>query len=113
MQWIHLGANDWTGSQPTAATATPTGRAARTTPATLGQAMPGFDLSAEELAAVTRYVRETLSGGPDETEIVTEELAQEAIDEADEGEIIYKNAEPDPERVEAATAEGGWRSSVH
>ena len=65
--------------------------------------MPAFaDLSAEELAAVTRYVRETLSGGPDETEIVTEELAQEAIDDAEDGKLVYKNERPDPERVKAS-----------
>ena len=107
MQWIHLGANDWTGSSSPTDYGDPDRPGGPHNTGEFGQVMPGFDLSAEELAAVTRYVRETLSGGPDETEIVTEELATEAMEEADEGEIIYKNAEPDPERVEASTAEGG------
>jgi mono/diheme cytochrome c family protein len=103
MQWIHLGANEWTGATGPADYGDPDRPGGPHNTGTLGQAMPGFELSPEELAAVTRYVRETLSGGPDETEIVTAELAQEAIDEADEGQLIYKNADPDPERVEAST----------
>jgi mono/diheme cytochrome c family protein len=107
MQWIHLGANEWTGSGSTADYGDPDRPGGPHNTGTFGQTMPGFDLTAEELASVTRYIRESLSGGPDGTELVTEELAQEAMDEADEGEIIYNGAEPDPERVEAATAEGG------
>ena len=47
MQWIHLGADDWTGTSGDRRLRRPRPRrAARTTPATLGQVMPGFgDLS--------------------------------------------------------------------
>jgi hypothetical protein len=107
MQWIHLGADGWTGTSGDADYGDPERPGGPHNTGTLGQKMPAFELSPEELAAVTRYIRETLAGGPDETDIVTGELAQEAIDEAEEDEIVYKNAEPDPERVEAATNAGG------
>ena len=96
MQWIYLGANDWTGTSRPTDYGDPDRPGGPHNTGELGQVMPGFDLSAEELAAVTRYVRETLSGGPDETEIVTEELGRpRPWTSADDGELIYKNAEPD------------------
>ena len=107
MQWIRLGADAWTDNVAGAPYGDPNREGGPHTTADHTQKMPGFpDLSPEELAAVTRYIRETLSGGPDETEIVTEELAQEAIDDAEDGNLVYKNVDPDPERVEAATGEG-------
>jgi mono/diheme cytochrome c family protein len=107
MQWIHLGADDWTGTAGSAPYGDPNRPGGQENTGTLAAHMPGFaDLSADELAAVTRYVRETISGGPDETEIVTPELAQEAIDDAKDGKLIYKNEQPDPERVKATTGKG-------
>jgi mono/diheme cytochrome c family protein len=107
MEWIHLGANDWTGTLSPADYGDPDRPGGPHNTGTLNPTqMPGFDLSADELASVTRYVRETISGGPDETDIVTPELAQEAIDDAEDGQLIYKNVDPDPERVAATTNEG-------
>ncbi|MBI2710450.1 MAG: c-type cytochrome [Actinobacteria bacterium] len=111
MQWINLGAEKWTGKTGSAANAIygdPKRPGGPHNTATLsGEAMPAFpDLSAAELAAVTRYVRETLSGAPDESEVITPELAQEAIDDAQKGKLVYKNEKPDPKRVKASTKVG-------
>jgi mono/diheme cytochrome c family protein len=107
MQWIHLGADKWTDNAANAVYGDPQREGGPHNTGTLGAKMPGFsDLSAADLAAVTRYIRETLSGGPDETDIVTEELAQEAIDDANDGKLVYKNEQPDEERVKASTSQG-------
>ncbi len=69
--------------------------------------MPAFpDLSAEELADVTRYVREQLSGEVSSDAAHEEYVAwaEEAIERAEAGDIIYKGGvEPDEERVAAAS----------
>lgn len=108
MQWIHLGATDWTGSTSKADYGDPKRPGGPHNTATHEAVMPAFgDLSAADLAAVTRYVRETLSGAPDETDVVNEELAQSAIDDADKGSLVYKNQKPDPARIKASTPSSG------
>jgi mono/diheme cytochrome c family protein len=108
MQWIHLGANAWTDDAAKADYGDPKRPGGPHNTAMHTATMPGFtDLSAADLAAVTRYVRETLSGAPDETDVVTEELAQTAIDDAGKGQLVYKNVKPDPARIKASTPSSG------
>jgi mono/diheme cytochrome c family protein len=108
MQWIHLGANAWTDNAANAVYGDPDRPGGPHDTGMHAAIMPAFgDLSAADLAAVTRYIRESLSGGPDETDVVTEELAQEAIDDATDGKLVYKNEDPDEARVKASTASSG------
>jgi mono/diheme cytochrome c family protein len=108
MQWIHLGADAWTDNQANAIYGDPKRPGGPHNTGTHGAVMPGFtDLSASDLAAVTRFVRETLSGAPDESEVVNEDLAQEAIDDAGKGKLVYKNEKPDAKRVKASTPSSG------
>lgn len=110
MEWIHLGAEDYVGGA-----SGPYGDPEREGGAvdldTLPAVMPGFaDLSPEELAGVTRYIRETLSGeapASPEVQELYEQWAEEAIENAEAGEIVYKTTDPDPERIELVAAGAG------
>lgn len=112
MEWIHLGAADWVGG-----TSGPYGDPDREggphDAGTLPAEMPGFpDLDAEDLSAVTRYVREELSGeapASPEVQELYETWAEEAIENAENDEVLYRDIQPadDEEyesRVEAVSA---------
>jgi mono/diheme cytochrome c family protein len=109
MEWIHLGAKDWVGG-----TSGPYGKPDREggphDAADLSSEMPGFpELDAEELAGVTRYIRESLSGEAPATPEVQElyhEWAELAIENAENDEVMYRDVQPDEDeeyesRVEA------------
>lgn len=108
MQWIHLGGDAWAeGTDGTYGDPDREGGPHNT--GDLSSNMPPFpDLDAEELAYVTRYVREQLSGEVS-SEAAHEQYvawAEEAIERAEAGDIIYKGGvEPDEERI--AEAAGG------
>ena len=119
MQWIHLGSDEWTGTTGDAPYGDPEREGGPHDTGTLPSKMPGFaDLTPEELAAVTRYVRENIGGEEVATPEVQEQYeiwAEEAIAAADEGQLIYRDGvEPadvpeggdGAERVEAVGAEG-------
>lgn len=105
MEWIHLGADEWTGTTGDAPYGDPAREGGAENTGTLPAKMPAFDLDATELAAVTRYVREELSGEatPDEATIGEYEVwAQDALDQAEKGVLIYKGGEkPSAERIKA------------
>lgn len=109
MEWIHLGEREWVGG-----TSGPYGDPNREggphDASTLSGNMPGFpDLDAEHLAAVTRYVREEIAGeapASPEVQELYEEWAQQAIDNAEEGNVMYRDIQPEQDeeyesRVEA------------
>jgi len=105
MQWIHLGGNEWTGSTGAAPYGDPDREDGPHDTGDHTSPMPSFDdLSPEDLAAVTRYVRETISGeapASPEVQELYEEWAEEAITMAEEGELIYKDGvEPGEEGEE-------------
>lgn len=107
MEWIHLGAEAYTADGDNTY-GHPEREGGPHDLDMLPGVMPGFaDLSPEELAAVTRFIREELSGeapaSPEVQEIYAEWAAQ-AIENAEAGDIIYRNAEEDPERVEQVAA---------
>lgn len=112
MEWIHLGAAEWVGGS-----AGPYGDPNREggphDAATLPGVMPGFpDLTPEELAGVTRYIREDLSGeapASPEVQELYEEWAALAIENAEAGEVLYRDVEPDAESEERVglVGEGG------
>lgn len=113
MQWIHLGSEEWVGGA-TGPYGDPDREGGPHDAGTLSSPMPGFsDLSAEDLAAVTRYVRESLSGeapASPEVQELYEAWAEEAIERAEEGDVIYRDGvEPGPEGDERITlvTEGG------
>jgi mono/diheme cytochrome c family protein len=95
MQWIHLGGDDWTGTTGNAPYGDPAREGGPHDTGMHPTAMPPFtDLSAEDLAAVTRYIRETLSGeapASPEVQELYETWAEEAIERAEEGDLIYKD----------------------
>ncbi len=104
MEWIHVGADAWVGGG-SGPYGDPNREGGPHDASTLANAMPGFpELDAEHLAAVTRYVREELSGeapASPEVQELYEEWAQEAIDNAEEGTFIYKDGvEPGEEGEE-------------
>jgi len=87
MMWIHLGADGGARPDGTYGDADRKGGAEKVS--TLPGKMPAFaDLSPEELAAVTRYVRETLSGGePAAEDVDLEAVAEDAIADAEDGKL--------------------------
>lgn len=107
MEWILLGSDEWTGTSGSAPYGDPDREGGPHDTGTLSGVMPGFsDLSAEELAAVTRYIRETLAGEPaatPEVEELYEEWAEQAIEGAESGELVYRDIEPDEERIAAVS----------
>lgn len=105
MEWIHLGSDEWTGTAGAAPYGDPEREGGPRDTGTLPSKMPAFaDLDATELAGVTRYVRENLSGeapASPEVQDLYEEWAELAIENAEAGELIYQDGvEPDPERVD-------------
>lgn len=110
MEWIHLGAADWAEGATSGPYGDPEREGGARDLADHSAEMPGFpDLTAEELAGVTRYIREVISGAPPATPELQElynEWAETAIENAEAGELVYRNAEADPERVTAAGGEG-------
>lgn len=109
MQWIHLGADGWVGAT-SGDYGDPEREGGPHNLDTLTQKMPAFEAwTAEDLAAVTRYIRESLSGAEPatpEVQALYEEWAEQAIELSEAGEIVYRNGEPDPERVAQAAGEG-------
>ncbi len=104
MEWIHLGSKEWVGG-----TSGPYGDPDREggphDAADISNEMPAFpNLDAEHLAAVTRYIRESLSGEAPATPEVAElyeEWAELAIENAEKGEVIYRDGvEADQERID-------------
>ncbi len=87
MMWIHLGADKGTRPDGTYGDLGRKGGPANIK--TLPGKMPAFpDLSAEELAAVTRYIREEFSGeAPPEEGVDLEAVAEEAIADAEGGKL--------------------------
>ncbi len=114
MEWIYLGAEGWTGTTGSAPYGDPDRPGGPHDTGTLPGVMPAFgDLDANELANVTRYVRENISGEPvasPEVQDLYEEWAQEAIDNADAGELVYQQVPGnDPavaERIDILSQEG-------
>ena len=110
MEWIHLGGDAWTGTSGAADYGDPNREGGAHNTGNLSGPMPGFaNLTPAELAGVTRYIRETLSGeapASPEVQELYETWAEEAIANAEDGTLIYKDAEPDQERVDAV-ANGG------
>jgi mono/diheme cytochrome c family protein len=110
MEWIHLGAEEWTGSTSATDYGDPNREGGPHNTGEFSAIMPGFtDLTPEELAGVTRYVREELSGeAPASPELQEEYLlwAEAAIENSEAGELIYRDGVlPDDERI--ARAESG------
>lgn len=110
MEWIHLGADEWTGSTAAADYGNPDREGGPHNTGDFAAKMPGFtDLTPEELAGVTRFVREELSGEAVATPELQEEYliwAESAIENAEAGELIYRDGVlQDDERV--ARAESG------
>ncbi|MGI8938530.1 MAG: c-type cytochrome [Iamia sp.] len=114
MEWIYLGAEEWTGTTGAAPYGDPDRPDGPHNTGTLPSVMPAFgDLDAEELASVTRYVRENLSGEPvasPEVQDLYEEWATEAIENAEAGELVYQDIpgtdEAVAERVDILSQEG-------
>ncbi len=114
MEWIYLGAMDWTGTTGAAPYGDPDRPDGVHNTGTLPGVMPGFgDLDESELANVTRYVRENLSGEPvatPEVQDLYEEWAATAIENADAGELVYQQIpgnDPDvAERIDILSQEG-------
>lgn len=107
MEWIHLGGDAWTGTTGAAPYGDPDRDGGPHDTGTLSGPMPPFpDLTEDELAGVTRYIREELSGeapASPEVQELYHEWAALAIENAEAGELIYKNAEPDQERIDAVS----------
>ncbi len=107
MEWIHLGADDWVGSA-TGTYGDPEREGGPHDLSTHAAKMPGFpDLTADELVGVTRFIRETLSGeapASPELQELYHEWAETAIENAETGELVYRNAEADQERVDQVAA---------
>jgi mono/diheme cytochrome c family protein len=107
MEWVHLGAEEWVGGT-TGTYGDPNREGGPHDLATLSATMPGFgDLTAEELAGVTRYIREDLSGeapASPELQELYHEWADAAIENAEAGEVIYRDVEPDQERIDRAAS---------
>lgn len=114
MQWIYLGAEGWTDSTGDGPYGDPDREGGPHDTGELPSKMPAFgDLSPEELAAVTRYVREEIGGeapASDEVQEMYQVWAEDAIEMADDDEIFYRNADPGDEGQERidllAEAEG-------
>jgi len=86
MMWLRLGAAG--GARPDGSYGDPDRPGGAHNIKTLPAVMPAFDLSGDDLADVTRYVRETLSGEAEPDAAVDyPTLAEEAIAEADAGEL--------------------------
>lgn len=105
MEWIHLGGIEWTGTSGPADYGDPNREGGPHNTGTVSGNMPPFkDLSAEDLAAVTRHIRETLSGeapASPEVQELYETWAETAIENAEEGTLIYKDGvEPGEEGEE-------------
>lgn len=103
MEWIHVGADEWVGGA-TGPYGDPNREGGPHDAGTLSGEMPGFpDLDAEHLAAVTRYIREELAGeapASPEVQELYEEWAQIAIDNAEEGQLVYREIPGDDPEVE-------------
>lgn len=114
MEWIYLGAEGWTGTTGDAPYGDPDRPGGAHTTGMLPGVMPAFgDLDAEELASVTRYVRENLGGettASPEVQELYEEWAAEAIENAGAGELVYQqvpgNEEAVAERIDIISQEG-------
>lgn len=114
MEWIYLGAEGWTGTTGDAPYGDPDRPGGPHTTGMLPGVMPAFgDLDATELAAVTRYVREQLSGEPvasPEVQELYQEWATLAIENAEAGELVYQqvpgDAEAVAERIDILSQEG-------
>ncbi|HEX7134648.1 MAG TPA: c-type cytochrome [Iamia sp.] len=115
MEWIHLGADEWVGGA-SGPYGNPDREGGPHDAGTLSGKMPGFpDLDAEELAGVTRYVREELSGEAPATPEVQElyhEWAELAIDNAENDKVMYRDIQPEQDeeyesRVEAVAQSEG------
>jgi mono/diheme cytochrome c family protein len=109
MEWIHLGADGWVGASR-GPYGDPNREGGPHDAGDLTTEMPGFpELTAEDLAAVTRYIREELSGEvptPEAAELY-EEWAEMAIENAEEGTVLYRDTQPDAESEERVAAVGG------
>lgn len=102
MEWIHLGSKEWVGGA-TGPYGDPDREGGPHDAADISNEMPGFSLSAEELAAVTRYVRETIAGEAPASPEVAElyhEWAELAIENSEAGEVVYRDVDPDQERID-------------
>ncbi|HEV7722606.1 MAG TPA: c-type cytochrome [Iamia sp.] len=112
MEWIHLGAVEWTGTSGAAPYGDPNRDGGQQDTATKTGEMPGFgDLDAEELAGVTRYVREDLAGeapASPEVQELYHEWAETAIENAENEEVMYRDIQPadDPDYEERVTLVG-------
>lgn len=108
MEWIYLGAEEWTGTSGDAPYGDPERPGGPHSTGTLPSVMPAFgDLDANELANVTRYVRENLSGAPvasPEVQELYEEWAALAIENAEAGELVYQEVPGDSEAVSERVA---------
>lgn len=119
MQWINLGSDEWTGTSGAADYGDPEREGGPHNTGDFESQMPGFpDLTAEELSAVVRYVRENIAGeevATPEVQEMYETWGEEAIETAEEGQLVYKDGvapEDVPEdgdgaeRLEAVAAAG-------
>lgn len=110
MEWIHLGATTWVGGS-TGPYGDPAREGGPHDLSMFAAEMPGFpDLTPEELAGVTRFIRETLSGEAPASPEVQElylEWAETAIENAEAGEVIYRDTEPGDEGEERIAAVTG------
>jgi hypothetical protein len=112
MEWIHLGAANWVGGA-SGPYGDPDREGGPHDAATLPAEMPGFpDLDAEDLSAVTRYIREELAGeapASPEVQELYETWAEEAIENSENDEVLYRDIQPEDDeeyesRVEAVSA---------
>lgn len=114
MEWIHMGADAWVGGA-TGPYGDPEREGGPHDAATLPGVMPAFALTEDELAGVTRYIREELSGeapASPEVQELYHEWAALAIENAEADEdIMYRDIQPadDPEAEEriSLVSEGG------
>lgn len=95
MQWINLGSEGWTGGNGPADYGDPEREGGPHNTGDLENQMPGFpDLTAEELSAVVRYVRENIAGEEVATPEAQEQYeiwGEQAIEAAEEGQLVYKD----------------------
>jgi len=110
MEWIHVGGEAWTGTVGGSDYGDPEREGGAHNVDTHSGPMPAFGaLTADELAAVTRYVRESLGGAPPATpelQALYHEWAELAITNAEAGDLVYGTTEPDPDRIAQAAGEG-------
>jgi mono/diheme cytochrome c family protein len=103
MEWIHVGSEEWVGGA-TGPYGDPDREGGPRDAGALSSPMPGFpDLTEDELAGVTRYVREELSGeapASPEVQELYHEWAALAIENAEAGEFVYREIPGDDPEVQ-------------